>query len=111
MKKLIKNKKFNFCVIVLLTIIVLYFSLKDNFFETINQIKNLSSEMENALQPNLALNGLNLNETSSSNINTQNNFNSLVEAFKMALSDMKIELDDEEMGRLVDKTVADAIYS
>lgn len=42
MKKLIKNKKFNFCIIVLLTIIVLYFSLKDNFFETINKIKNLN---------------------------------------------------------------------
>lgn len=42
MKKLIKNKKFNFCIIVLLTMIVLYFSLKDNFFETINQIKNLN---------------------------------------------------------------------
>ena len=77
----------------------------------INQIKALSGEIENALQPNVALNGLNLNETNSSNINTKTNFNSLVEAFKMALSDMKIELDDEEMGRFVDKTVANAIFN
>ena len=86
-------------------------SLEKSSPELINQIKNLSSEMENALQPNLALNGLNLNETSSSNINTQNNFNSLVEAFKLALGDMKVELNDEEMGRFVDKTVVNAIYN
>lgn len=42
MKKLFKNKKFNFILIVLLTILVLYFSLKDNFFETIKQIKDLN---------------------------------------------------------------------
>ena len=77
----------------------------------INQIKALSGEIENALQPNVALNGSYLNETGSSDINTLNNFNSLVEAFKLALSDMKVELNDEEMGRFVDKTVANAIYN
>lgn len=86
-------------------------SLEKSSPELINQIKALSTEMENALQPNLALNGLNLDETSSSNINTLNNFNSLVEAFKMALTEMKIELNDEEMGRFVDKTVANAIFN
>ena len=86
-------------------------SLEKSSPELINQIKALSTEMENSLQPNLALNGLNLDETSASNINTLTNFNSLVEAFKMALSDMKVELNDEEMGRFVDKTVANAIYN
>lgn len=86
-------------------------SLEKSSPELINQIRALSGEMENALQPKLALNGLNLDETSSSNINTQSNFNSLVEAFKTALSDMKVEMNDEEMGRFVDKTVANAIYS
>ena len=86
-------------------------SLDKSAPQLINQIKNLSSEMENALQPNMALNGLNLNETSSSNTNTQYNFNSLVEAFKMALEDMKVVMDGEEMGRFVDKTVADAIFN
>lgn len=38
-------------------------------------------------------------------------YNELVAAFKDALSQMKVELDDEEMGRFVEKTVADAIYT
>lgn len=37
--------------------------------------------------------------------------NSLVGAFKQALSEMKIEMDDYEMGKFVDKTVSRAIYS
>ena len=36
---------------------------------------------------------------------------SMVEAFKEALSDMKIELDDEVAGKFVEKTVARAIYT
>ena len=35
----------------------------------------------------------------------------MVEAFKKALSEMKIELDDEIAGKFVEKTVARAIYS
>lgn len=42
MKKLLKNRKFNFVLIIFLTAVVLYFSLKDNFFEIVNQIKNLN---------------------------------------------------------------------
>lgn len=38
------------------------------------------------------------------------NTSNLVEAFKQALSEMKIELNDEEMGKFVDKTVSKAIY-
>ena len=36
---------------------------------------------------------------------------SMVQAFKEALSDMKIELDDEVAGKFVEKTVARAIYT
>ncbi len=36
---------------------------------------------------------------------------SMVNAFKEALSDMKIELDDEVAGKFVEKTVARAIYT
>lgn len=36
---------------------------------------------------------------------------SIVEDFKQALSQMKIEMDDETMGKFVDKTVARTIYS
>ena len=35
----------------------------------------------------------------------------IIGAFKKALSDMKIELDDEVAGKFVEKTVAKAIYS
>ena len=39
------------------------------------------------------------------------NYNEVVNAFKDALGQMKIVLDDEEMGHFVEKTVADAIYT
>ena len=38
-------------------------------------------------------------------------YNDAVKAFKEALKEMKIELDDEEMGNFVEKTVVDAIYT
>lgn len=41
----------------------------------------------------------------------QADYNEVVKAFKDALGQMKIELDDEEMGHFVEKTVADAIYT
>ena len=42
---------------------------------------------------------------------TNNMYNEMVTAFKDALSQMKVELDDEEMGKFIEKTVADAIYT
>lgn len=39
------------------------------------------------------------------------NYDSMVEAFKDALSQVKIEMDDEEMGHFVDKTVTKLIYN
>ena len=79
--------------------------------ELINQVRQLSGEMSQAMHPNLALNGSNLNETTSSGINTLTNYNSLVEAFTEALEGMKIELDDEEVGSFVKRTVETAIYT
>jgi uncharacterized membrane protein YbhN (UPF0104 family) len=35
---MIKNKKLNIIILILITCLVLYFSLKDNFMEVINQI-------------------------------------------------------------------------
>lgn len=79
--------------------------------ELINQVKSLSSEMSNAMQPNLAINRAYNKETSPNGINTLSNYNSLVEAFTEALEGMKIELDDEEVGSFVKKTVENAIYN
>lgn len=42
MKKILQNKKTSFIFLVVLTFIVLYFSLKDNFFEIIGQIKRIN---------------------------------------------------------------------
>lgn len=38
-------------------------------------------------------------------------YNAMVEAFKEALSQVKIEMDDEEMGHFVDKTVTKLVYN
>jgi hypothetical protein len=40
-----------------------------------------------------------------------NLYNEMVGAFKDALAQMKVELDDVEVGAFVNKTVADAIYT
>ena len=50
------------------------------------------------------------NNVDSANYN-EKSYNETVEAFKDALKDVKIVMDDEEMGHFVEKTVADAIYS
>ena len=38
-------------------------------------------------------------------------FETMVAAFKEALGEMKVEMDDEEMGKFVDKTVTSLVYS
>jgi hypothetical protein len=35
----------------------------------------------------------------------------IISAFKEALREVKVEMDSDEMGRFVEKTVADAIYT
>ena len=40
-----------------------------------------------------------------------NNYFNIVDAFKEALSEMKIELDDEVAGRFVENTITNAIYN
>lgn len=42
---------------------------------------------------------------------TSTNFNTMVSAFKQALSEMKVEMDGEEMGSFVDSTVTKLIYA
>ena len=79
--------------------------------ELVNQVRQLSNEMTQAMQPDFTINGSNLNETTTSSINTLQTYNSLVDAFTEALEGMKIELDDEEVGSFVKKTVENAIYT
>lgn len=45
-----------------------------------------------------------------SEMRAQTEFNSLVNSFKQALSEMKVVMDEETFGKFVDRTVSDAIY-
>ena len=65
--------------------------------------KNILASMNDELSQTITVGSI---KTSSSN-----NYNSLVGAFKEALSEMKIELDDETVGRFVETTVANAVYN
>ena len=77
-----------------------------------DEMKNVSAEMENAIptsfDTNSTINGL---TTSSVGLASEYSYNRIVEAFQDALSSMKIELDDEEAGKFVRKTVEEAIYT
>ena len=61
-------------------------SLQEASPQLIDEVKNLAGDISNAMTPEI--NG------SYAMSNAQTNFNSMVEAFKEALSEMKIELDD-----------------
>jgi hypothetical protein len=65
-------------------------------------IKRVASELQNTMNQNLA----SVNQYR----NDEREYNGMVNAFKEALSVMKIELDDEVAGRFVERTVATAIY-
>lgn len=78
-----------------------------------DEMKNVEQEMKNALPTSFDvdtnLNNRN-NSLNGSDINSITYFDA-VNAFKEALSDMNIELDNENMGRFVRKTVTKAIYA
>ena len=76
-----------------------------------DEMKNVTSEMQDAMPTNFDINGSYNGLNNSGNINTLVNYNSLVEAFTEALEGMKVELDDEEVGSFVKKTVENAIYT
>ncbi len=76
-----------------------------------DEMKNVTADMNDAIPTNFDINGSYNGLNSSSGINTLSNYNSLVEAFTNALQGMKIELDDEEVGSFVKKTVENAIYN
>ena len=78
-----------------------------------NEMKNVQRQMEDALPTNFDVeaNLNNKNKTlNSSDIKGITYFDA-VNAFKDALSDMNIELDNENMGQFVRKTVTKAIYA
>lgn len=77
-----------------------------------DEMKNVTNEMQNAIptsfDTNATINGLSTHPVGLAGDYT---YNKIVEAFQDALSSMKIELDDEEAGKFVRKTVEEAIYT
>lgn len=73
-------------------------SLRKASPELISQTEALASGMSDAFNVNSGFSA------------SGGNYNNMVEAFKDALSQVKIEMDDEEMGHFVDKTVTKLIY-
>lgn len=74
-------------------------SLRKASPELINQTEALANGMSDAFNVNGGIS------------TSGGNYRSMVDAFKDALSQVKIEMDDEEMGHFVDKTVTKLIYN
>ena len=71
------------------------------------EMKEVTADMQDALPTNF---DTDVNVGSSVGSGSSNYYN-MVDAFKEALSEMKIELDDEVAGRFVETTVTNAIYN
>lgn len=69
-------------------------------------IKELANELNKSM-----LTPLNTTRTRTAEQQKLNDYNNLVSAFKTALTGVKVELDDDEVGSFVTKTVSNAIYS
>lgn len=78
-------------------------SLEEASPQLIDQVKNLAGEISTAMTPN--------SEYAITSSNSGLGFNAMVEAFKDALSEMKVVLDDEVAGKFVRDTVEKAIYT
>lgn len=72
-----------------------------------DEMKDVTADMQNAI-PSSFNTDLNLAGSTGSGAN---NYFNMVQAFQEALSEMKIELDDEVAGRFVRDTVTNAIYN
>ena len=72
-----------------------------------DEMREVTTDMQNAI-PTSFNTDLNVGTNSGSG---SSNYYSMVDAFKQALSEMKIELDDEVAGRFIETTVTNAIYN
>lgn len=77
-----------------------------------DEMKTVTSEMKDSIPSNWDLDGqLNRAQTTKEDSAAIFSFTEAVKAFKEALSDMVVEMDDENMGKFVRKTVEKAIYA
>jgi phage-related protein len=74
-----------------------------------DEMKSVTKEMASAIPTSFdtqaTIKGVGVSGSHSSR------FDDMVSAFKEALSQMKVEMDDEEMGKFVDKTVTRLVYT
>ena len=77
-------------------------SLKEASPQLIDEVQSISDSISTAMSPKI---------DGAYAFNTTNDYISMVDAFKEALSQMKIELDDETVGKFVRTTVERAIYT
>lgn len=70
----------------------------------VDQMKTVTKDINNSLPTSIT--GSALSGGSGSTLT----FDDMVNAFKEALTEMKIEMDSDEMGKFVDKTVTNLIY-
>lgn len=75
-----------------------------------NEMKSVTADMINAIPTNFDVDA-NVKGSSGYVSSDGYSYDRLVSAFKDALSQVKIEMDDEEMGHFVDKTVTKLIYT
>lgn len=75
-----------------------------------DEMKAVSQEMQDAIPTSFDTTA-NLNSSSLAGAVAGTGIETMVEAFKQALSEMKIELDDEVAGAFVDRTVTRLVYS
>lgn len=75
-----------------------------------DEMKSVSAEMQDAIPTSFDLGTAQVG-ASTHGTAIQGGYYNVVEAFKQALSEMKIEMNDEEMGRFVDRTVTNLVYS
>lgn len=78
-----------------------------------DEMKAVEKQMQDAIPTNFDTTANLTGISGNSSFGTKNSFtfDSMVLAFQEALASMKIELDDEEAGRFVRKTVENAIYT
>lgn len=73
-------------------------------------IKRVADEMRGYIIDAISMPKISVDVPSKSENINDTSYNKLVDAFKDALSQMKIEMDDEEIAKFVDRTVSKAIF-
>ena len=75
-----------------------------------DEMKTVSKEMGDAIPRSFDVE-TSINSVAGARMSSTNPYENMVGAFKEALMQMKIELDDDEVGRFIDKTVTRLIYT